>query len=276
MSVPTVLPKRLASLGYRLLIVDGVTVVIPPLCAVPAGPFLMGSCPEDDPHARPDELPQHSVDLPAFEIMRFPLTVCEYRCALAADVVPKPSQWAFVGRRSAYPAVNVSWSAAREYASWLSELTHEIWRLPTEAEWEKAARGTDGRIYPWGSEPWNPWENPEDARLANVRGTPDFKAGYIHSHPGGASPYGVEEMVGTIWEWTSSLLFPYPYDPDDGREDPTIVADVPDYEANPTHMRILRGSTFWEFPSFARCAMRGGHAPPTAFDSDTGFRLVRV
>ncbi len=276
MPAPSTLTKQLASLGYRLLVMDGTTVVVPPLCAVPAGPFLMGSRPEDDPQARPDELPQHTVDLPAFEIARFPVTVCEYRCAIAAGVVPKPYQWAYVGRRAAYPAVNVSWSAAMDYASWFSEVMHETWRLPTEAEWEKAARGTDGRIRPWGSAPWDPWENPQDAQLANVRGTPDFKAGSIHSHPDGASPYGVEEMVGTVWEWCSSLRFPYPYNPDDGREDPTVAADIPDYEANEYHMRVMRGSCFWEFPTWARCATRGGHAPPRTLDSDTGFRLVRV
>lgn len=257
------------------MIIHGVTVVIPPLCGIPAGPFLMGSRPEDDPCARPDELPQHTVDLPTFEIARFPVTVCEYRCAIAAGVVPTPFQWAYVGRRSAYPAVNVSWSAAQDYANWLSEVTQETWRLPSEAEWEKAARGTDGRIRPWGSTPWDPWENPQDARLANVRGTPDVAAGYIHSHPGGASPYGVEDMVGTIWEWCSSLHFPYPYDPNDGREDPTVAADIPDYEANEQHARIMRGSSFYEGPSVARCAMRGHHVPPWNLDGDIGFRLVR-
>lgn len=275
MPLPNILPKQLASLGYRLLVVDGVTAVIPPLCVVPAGPFLMGSRTEDDPHARPEELPQHTVDLPAFEIARFPVTVFEYRYAIAAGIVPRPYQWAYLGRRSAYPAVNVSWYAARDYANWLSGLTQQTWRLPTEAEWEKAARGTDGRIYPWGSDPWDPWNNARDTRLANVAGTSDVAAGYIGGHPGGASPYGAEDMIGSVWEWCSSLRFPYPYDPADGREDLTVAADIPDYEANPYHARVVRGSSFYEGPTWARCAMRGLHVPPWNLDGDIGFRLVR-
>ena len=128
------------------------------MCTVPAGPFLMGSDPKRDKDAREDEQPQYTIKLSAYEIGRYPVTVAEYACFVRTGqrepqqarsghtVVDWPTQLQHLD----HPVVCVSWHDARGYAGWLRYVTGQFWKLPTEAQWEEAARGTDGRIYPWG------------------------------------------------------------------------------------------------------------------------------
>jgi toxoflavin biosynthesis protein ToxD len=253
------LPESLARLGFTESVINTKHVIIPPLCIVPAGPFIMGSSAEP----RSIVHPQHQITLPTFQIGKFPVTVAEYACAVRAGAVPEPKGISFFGKvgftwqvqlmQLDHPVVCISWEDAISYASWLTDLTEEQWKLPTEAEWEKAARGSEGRIYPWGNE-WDPTcANTWESRKKSL--TP------VGSYPGGASPYGVQDMAGNVLEWCSSIFLPYPYDPNDGREEIT----------NPRN-RVARGGSFLdgskEVRTFHRDYNKQAHV-------SIGMRLVR-
>jgi iron(II)-dependent oxidoreductase len=186
---------------------------------VPAGMFLMGS--HDGPE---DERPQHQVNLAEFLIDRTPVTNAQFarflnaKGAQAADgqrwydtddndarIHRREGQWTADAGSENHPVVEASWYGAVAYCAWLGK------RLPTEAEWEKAARGTDGRKYPWGNEP------PDRSRAHFGAGWNELRP--VGSLPKGASPYGILDLAGNGWEWVSSAYRPYPYDPNDGREE---------------------------------------------------------
>jgi iron(II)-dependent oxidoreductase len=188
---------------------------------IPAGVFLMGS--NDGPD---DERPQHRLDIGAFSIDRTKITAFQFAEFLNAvgPVGPKGEKYfdiddndARVHRRNGKwradagfennPMVEASWYGALAYCQWRGE------RLPTEAEWEKAARGSDGRKYPWGN------AAPDPARAHFGAGWNDFKP--VGSLPKGASPFGTLDAAGNGWEWVSSAYSPYPYNANDGREDLT-------------------------------------------------------
>jgi formylglycine-generating enzyme required for sulfatase activity len=238
-------PPRLVQLGGFTPYLAGETgYILPPLCDVPAGAFLMGSDPTKDKDAQDDEKPQHSVTLAAYQISKYPVTVAEYACFLRAGHT-EPRQWQRQSRDLDHP-VYVSWKDAVAYAHWLHERTSQPWRLASEAEWEKAARGTDGRIYPWGDK--------FDRRRAN---TSEGKKGTIMpvgSYPSGTSPYGAQDMAGNLGEWTSSLFKPYPYIGTDGRE-----------QGESTDNRVMRGGSVSADATYARAARRThiGHSAPT-------------
>jgi len=156
-----------------------------------------------------------------------------------------------------HPVVGVSWFEALAYCNWLGEITGRSCRLPTEAEWEKAARGTDGRIYPWGSE----WA--EDRANTSEAGVGRTTA--VGAFPAGASTYGILDMSGNVWEWCSSVGYAeaaYPYRADDGRED--LERDV---------VRALRGGSWHLSRRDARCAVRDNYNPGL-FNGNVGFRVV--
>jgi toxoflavin biosynthesis protein ToxD len=202
-----------------------------------------------------EESPQHAVSLDAYEIATVPVTIDAYR-AYVADGGSTPASWqrqqADDGR---LPVVDITFSLANAYAAWLTQRSAHLYRLPTEAEWECAARGTDGRRFPWG----DVWEN---ARAATREGGSPLPV--VGSFPAGASPWGVLDMAGTVWEWTSSLDALYPYDPHDGREDLTAPG-----------RRIIRGGCYVNPSGYARCACRFRMAPQVT-NAFLGFRLVRV
>jgi iron(II)-dependent oxidoreductase len=171
-----------------------------------------------------DERPAHEVSVGAFSIDRFPVTNAEYAeflnaVSASADksarlydfadpdarIHRRGKQWNADADYERHPAVEVPWSGALEYCRWRGK------RLPTEAEWEKAARGTDARRYPWG-------KDLPDRRRANF-GAKFNETTPVDATPGSASPYGARDMVGNAWEWVSSAYRPYPYRADDGRED---------------------------------------------------------
>lgn len=235
---------------------------------IPAGTFLMGSLPGDTTPS--EEIPQHQITLPAYRMGQYPITNYQYAEFLRREKQvepPKKVGWFLrepPGDKLDHPVVGVSWDDAQAYCRWLSGQTGRVYRLPSEAEWEKAARGEAGRFYPWGD---------------------DWQAGYCHSggddtrpvtaYPEGASPYGCVDMAGNAQEWTSTLWgsdpkisdFVYPYRPDDGREDPT---------ASHLHRvyRVYRGGSFRDEPARLRCAARGASTPDSKIRW-RGFRVVR-
>jgi formylglycine-generating enzyme required for sulfatase activity len=213
----------------------------------------MGSDPATDTGAYDSELPQHRIALAAYQIARYPVTVAEYACCVRAGQ-REPADWQQQLEKLDHPVVHVSWHDAVAYAQWLSARARQPWRLPSEAEWEKAARGTDGRIYPW-----------DDTFRRTRCNTSEGKQGSttsVGSFPHGVGPYGAMDMIGNVWEWTSSIFRPYPYDASDGRE-----------QAESAEHRVLRGAP-WDFSSwFARAAARFDFHPGGALD-DFGFRLA--
>jgi formylglycine-generating enzyme required for sulfatase activity len=242
-------------------VVNSVECVLPPLCAVPGGIFTMGSDKTRDREAVDNETPQYPVEVATFRIGQHPVTVAEYACFVRAGYAEPRSPrnqltWQQQLARIDHPVVNVSWRDAVAYAAWLAETTGESWGLPSEAEWEKAARGTDGRLYPWG--------DAFDTAHCNTRESGISGTTPVGTYPTNASLCGAHDLAGNVWEWTSSLYRPYPYVAADGREDPA--------SGDP---RVLRGGSWYDDPRGARAACRSGYDPDLLY-GDVGIRVVRV
>lgn len=232
---------------------------------IPAGSFIMGSN-----HGPADERPAHRVTLAAFRIDRLPVTNADFAAFLNsvgphnasgerlfdvddpdARVHKRGARWTADQGFENHPVVEVSWVGARDYCAWRKK------RLPTEAEWEKAARGTDARQYPWG-------DTMPDATRAQ------FGAGFNETAPvegfaKGASPYGVQDLAGNAWEWVSSAYRPYPYSASDGRED-----------ATPGPVRGTRGGGHDSGPGEITTMQRGRNLSrnPRAGHHNIGFRCA--
>lgn len=227
---------------------------------IPAGEFLMGSDPQVDQDAYDFEMPLHRVYLPEYYIGRYPVTVEQYAAfAPATEIEMRRSQ---ERERANHPVTRVSWHAALAFCRWLSERSAQRIRLPSEAEWEKAARGTDGRLYPWGNRPPN-------AQLCN-HDTFVIDTTEVACYPAGTSPFGVLDMAGNVWEWTNTVwgasgdspTYKYPYNALDGREDFSAPG-----------ARVLRGGAFLSDARGVRCACRSGNYPDFRF-WNIGFRVV--
>jgi toxoflavin biosynthesis protein ToxD len=138
--------------------------------------------------------------LPDYYLAKTPVTNAQYRAFVLATGREAPQGWtnrAPPRGEVDHPVVQVSWDDAKDYCQWLSEETGRGYGLPSEAAWGKGARGTDGRIYPWG--------NQLDARRCNSLESGMEKTTSVHAYPRGASPYGILYMAGNVWEWTRSL-----------------------------------------------------------------------
>jgi iron(II)-dependent oxidoreductase len=233
---------------------------------VPGGMFLMGS--SDGPD---DERPQHQVNVAEFLIDRTPVTSAQFAQFLNAKgtqavdgqrwydiddndarIHRRRDQWAADAGSENRPVVEASWYGAVAYCAWLGK------RLPTEAEWEKAARGTDGRKYPWGNEP------PDRSRAHFGAGWNDLQP--VGGLPKGASPYGILDLAGNGWEWVSSAYLPYPYNANDGREDLSHL-----------QVRVTRGGGHDSPPDELTTTQRGRQVSrnPRGGHHNIGFRCAR-
>jgi formylglycine-generating enzyme required for sulfatase activity len=235
----------------------------PEMTLIPAGEFLMGSDAQQDRNAESYEEPQHSLYLPEFLLAKTPVTQAQYREFVRATGHKAPYGWSNgtpPPDKEDHPVVDVSWYDAQDYCQWLSEATGKSYSLPSEAEWEKGARGTDGRLYPWG----NPW----DSRRCNSKEGRQGNTTPMGAYLQGVSPYGVLDMVGNVWEWTSSLWGMYPY-PSDAKE----RARREDLQAPDAQARMLRGGAFDCNRGLVRCACRL-RSRPSESGEVIGFRVV--
>ena len=243
-------------------------VELSPMVRLPGGTFLMGS-----DKGLPDERPVHAVTLAPFHIDVRPVTNRELAAFLQtlgggvrngrgqrlfddddgdARIRKRGGRWQADPGWEMKPAIEMSWYGARDFCAWAGK------RLPTEAEWEFAARGAAGRTYPWG-------EGRPDATRAR------FAAGWsafadVGSFPKGATPEGILDLAGNVHQWTSSLARPYPWRPDDGREHPDLEAD-----------RVTRGGAADTGPQTLRATWRGGSVSraPRAGHHNIGMRCAR-
>lgn len=218
---------------------------------VPAGVFTMGSDSGDS-----NEKPVHAVVLDAFWIDKFEVTNAMYAFCVKAGKCPLPQSpksstlTAYFSnpQYDNYPMIYVTWGNANAYCDWAGR------RLPTEAEWEKAARGTDGRIYPWGN------KFPDKTLLNFNKEVGDTTE--VGKYPDGASPYGALDMAGNVWEWVQSKYKAYPYNATDGRE-----------KLDGSDVRVLRGGAWYLYDYYARASYRGGDSP-SYFSNYIGFRCA--
>jgi formylglycine-generating enzyme required for sulfatase activity len=234
-----------------------------PMILIPAGPFTMGS---ND--GLPNERPEHTVTLDAYYIDQYEVTLVLYRQFLEATNHESPPTWddeaaMTVGDR---PAVGMKWSDAQAYCQWAGK------RLPTEAEWEKAARGTDGRRYPWGHmQPFvdianynrGLWVSEAVTLVAVTSGLEGMSVRHGLKH-GGKSPYGLSHMAGNAAEWVADW-----YDREYYQKSP---------EKNPTgpdqgEKRVIRGGSWADLPAALRVTARFS-AEPDFEDRTIGFRCA--
>ena len=238
----------------------------------------MGSDKARDPQAYDDELPQHEVNLEGYCIGKYPVTNAQYAAFVAAGGYQERRYWTETGwqwkeDRTApekyggvfdlpnHPVVRVMWYEAAAYCRWLTERLRETGglqsdeevMLPSEAQWEKAARGSDGRIFPWGDD--------ADPNRANYSNTDIGTTSAVGCFPGGASPYRALDMSGNVWEWCRTR---WQASYEDYRDDNALEGSA---------LRVLRGGSF-VFDRFgARCTCRGRGNPYYDW-YDCGFRVV--
>ena len=255
----------------------------PGMLYVPAGEFTMGATDAEVDSALAlchefsgggfctrdwfeDAQPQHRVYLDAFYIDKTEVTNAQYRNCVEAEACNTPGKTTYYDNAdyAEHPVVYVSWSDADAYCRWAGK------RLPTEAEWEKAARGTDGRMYPWGNSPDRSKLNFCDKNCTYDHKDPSVDDGYkttapVGSYPAGASPYGVLDTAGNVCEWLADW-----YGEDYYSQSPSRNPSGPDSGG----WRVLRGGSWIDYPWNARCASRLRYMPRLRYNY-VGFRCAR-
>jgi len=237
--------------------------ILPEMITLPAGPVWMGAA-DDDPQAAPDEQPAGWVDVPSFTIAQTPVTTAEFVRFVETGRAKPRRFWG--GLRpppglERHPVTNVSWADATAYCEWLAESTGRPFRLPAEAEWERAARGDTFRRWPWG--------DTFDPACANVLEAKRTSTTPVDAHPDGASPFGVLDMAGNVWEWNSDLYRPYPYRKT--TEAKALPLPPGQYEDS---RRTLRGGSRMAEARWARCSARVQWHPHYIFSGHVGFRVA--
>lgn len=249
---------------------------------IPASEFTIGSNRSLDREAHDDEIPTQRLFVSDYFIMRYPVTNAQYAQFIQATGHRAPLFWvddSFPTGKENHPVVGVSYDDAIAFCAWAAEETSLPVRLPTEPEWEKAARGPEAHVYSWG----NQWKkgscNISDEKLNSTSPVGRYS-------PQGDSVYGVADMGGNVQEWCSSLYGPYPYDPADGREAyvyelhnrdllpkllETGCTSMPESGEASFGKTVIRGGSWRESKFQARCAYRSW-APPMHRSDDTGFR----
>jgi formylglycine-generating enzyme required for sulfatase activity len=235
---------------------DGIIMVY-----IPEGGFTMGSAKGES-----DEKPEHEVYLDGYWMGKYEVTFAQYDkyCEDAKKDKPDDEGWGRVKR----PVINVSWEDANAYCKWLSDKKGLNFKLPTEAQWEKAARGTDVRKYPWGDH--DPYYNGKwYANYAahdswEKRGEDGFEyTAPVGSYPQGASPYGLLDMAGNVWEWCYDWYDIYSAEPQKNPKGPESGT-----------LRVVRGGSWDHDAVYLRCAYRYLDGPSYRYDY-LGFRLCQ-
>lgn len=244
---------------------------------IPGGPVILGW-----DQGEPEERPQHRVVLDPYALARTPVTNVQYLSFmatggyqelrywladgwnwLAQKSITQPAFWGdpqFGGPDQ--PVVGVSWYEAVAYAAWLGEKSGQPTRLPSEAEWEHAARGASGRLWPWGDTFVPTYANVAQSQI----GMPSA----VGAFPAGATPEGILDLAGNVWEWTRSrwgrawqtLEYGYPYNPSDGRED-----------LSGRYARVMRGGSWFDPWPESRGSKRARYLPGSRA-SNIGFRVA--
>jgi formylglycine-generating enzyme required for sulfatase activity len=242
---------------------DGILMVY-----IPASEFTMGSNDGDN-----DEKPPHKVQLDGYWIGKYEVTFDQYEKYCEKTNKKKPSDRD--KGRGKRPVINVSWNDADEYCKWLSKKIGLKFKLPTEAQWEKAARGTDNRKYPWGDSP----PSGKKVNFADKQvwlkdkyswADKDIDDGYaytapVESYPQGASPYGILNMAGNVWEWCNDWYGSDYYKKSPGKN--------PIGPTGGTY-RVMRGGGWDDFAGFIRCALRSRYYPSYRY-LVVGFRICQ-
>ena len=247
----------------------------PQMVKIPPGKFLMGTTAEQAQAALKEtkndkdwqkllewEQPQHTVELSEYSIGKYPITNREYQEFIKDAKYQPPQGWdgdKFPDGKGGHPVVNVSWDDAIAYCKWLSEKTKKPYRLPTEAEWEKAARGEDGRVYPWGKEFDSKKANTNESGIVDTSEVGQFS-------PQGDSPFGCADMAGNVLEWCLDW-----FDGNEYRNRKQGVKDPKGPESGSS--RGLRGGSWAYDQYFARVSFRYLNRPSYPW-SLYGFRVV--
>ncbi len=260
-----VLPCFLTSVGLSGCVLKGPAAPVPRgMVPVPAGKFIRGSNRVDEfqqagelGSKKPwykDEYPQHEISLPLFYIDRYEVTNAEYKAFIDATGWRPPPYFEdrnIPAGQERFPISQVNWYEAERYCRWKGK------RLPSEAEWEKAARGTDGREFPWGNDFEKIKKNADHPHSEEIAPVGSFKEGM--------SPYGVMDMAGNVWEWTNDWYRSYP----NGTFKSALFGEK---------QKVFRGGGggrvgHYALPLFYRTAYRSSIAPEQAF-ADLGFRCA--